>query len=325
MYFDMGGVEVSSTDYLAEKAPIKQVSIIDSKSIVTVLLIIFFMVCLANINYLIFHTLGELFCVVIAFCVGIIAYNTYTVSQNIVFTFLGISYGFIGFFDFLHALAYKGLGVFGNDTANLATQLWIIARLLDSISLFAATFLIGRGNNIKLSTVLSGYALISVSLILAIFLGGIFPDCYIEGKGLTNFKIVTEYLIIGILILSIIAINKKETLISRSIKVSLIQYAFVTIAAEIFFTLYTDVYGYLNMMGHILKIIAYFWIYNILIEFTFKQPYVVLSEKFKFASQEIENKSIQLDLQSEKCRTMEEGMSRLDKLHLVGESTCHLA
>lgn len=83
---------------------------------------------LSYINYLLFHSITELFCMVVGLTIFIISFNTYSLSKNNYMMFLGIAYFFISIFDFIHTLSYSGMGIFPNYTSNLPTQLWIITR-----------------------------------------------------------------------------------------------------------------------------------------------------------------------------------------------------
>ena len=91
------------------------------------------------INYLLFHTLAELFSIVIAFSFFTIAWNAKEHIKNQYILFIGIVYLFIGFIDLLHTLTYKGLPFFPG-THDYATQLWIAARYLESVSLLVAFY-----------------------------------------------------------------------------------------------------------------------------------------------------------------------------------------
>src|SRR5512140_384565 len=81
-------------------------------------------------SYLLFHTLIELFSIVVAFAIFILAWNTRRVLENHYLLFLGIALLFTGALDTLHTLSYKGFGVFPGYDANLPTQLWIAFRYL---------------------------------------------------------------------------------------------------------------------------------------------------------------------------------------------------
>src|SRR4030042_2289566 len=94
-------------------------------------------------NYLLFHSLAEIFSVVIACGIFIIAWNSRRFLDNHYLLFIGIAYLFIGSVDLVHTLSYQGMGVFSGYDANLSTQLWIAARYLQGLSLFLAPCWIG--------------------------------------------------------------------------------------------------------------------------------------------------------------------------------------
>ncbi len=90
-------------------------------------------------NYLLFHTLAEIFSIVIAFSIFILAWNCRKVIDNDYLIFLGVAYLFVGFIGIIHTLSYTGMGIIMGYGTNLPTQLWIAARYLESISLLIAS------------------------------------------------------------------------------------------------------------------------------------------------------------------------------------------
>jgi len=145
-------------------------------------------------NYLLFHSLAEVFSIVIAFSIFILAWNCRKIIDNNYLLFLGIAYLFIGFIDIIHTLAYAGMGVIIGYGTNLPTQLWISARFLESISLLIAYSLLNY-KKLKVNLILLGYIVTVSLLFLSIFYWKIFPSCFIEGSGLTPFKKISEYII----------------------------------------------------------------------------------------------------------------------------------
>ena len=143
-------------------------------------------------NYLLFHSIVELFSIIIAFSIFVIAWNTRKVSPNSYLLFIGISFFYVALIDLIHALAYKGMGVFAVTGANLPTQLWIAGRYMQSISVLAAPWFIGR--KLKIIPVFISYSFCSAVLLISPYYG-LFPDAFVEGKGLTPFKITSEYMI----------------------------------------------------------------------------------------------------------------------------------
>jgi len=88
--------------------------------------------------------------------------------------FLGIAYIFVGSLDLLHTMAYKGMGVFVDYSANLPTQLWIAARYLESLTLLIAPFFLQR--RINISQIFIGYSTTFILVMLSIFYWEIFPN-----------------------------------------------------------------------------------------------------------------------------------------------------
>jgi hypothetical protein len=89
-------------------------------------------------NYLLFHSLAEVFAIVVACGVFMVAWNSRRFLDNNYLLFIGIAYLFVAGLDLLHTLAYKGMGVFPDYDANLPTQLWIASRYIQSFSLLIA-------------------------------------------------------------------------------------------------------------------------------------------------------------------------------------------
>ncbi len=219
-------------------------------------------------NYNLIHIPMEFFSIFIAWTIFAIAWNSRRFSDNNYFLFIGISFLFIGAIDFIHTLVYKGLIV---DFSNWATQTWIVARYIHAITYIVSIIFIGR--RVFTKTTFLVYFLISSSLLTAIFTGR-FPVCYNDVLGqLTPFKIYSEYVIIAILIISIMLIFiKREKLDNFMVRMIVLAILF-TIFSEYAFTLYTDVTGIANLIGHLLKIVSFYFIYVAMIEYSLEKPY----------------------------------------------------
>jgi PAS domain S-box-containing protein len=230
-------------------------------------------------NYVLFHSLAEMFSIVIAFCIFIIAWNSRRVMENSYLLFLGIAYVFVGGIDLIHTLAYPGMGVFPGTTTDLPTQLWIGARCTESLSLILAPIFLGR--RLKVELVLLAYAVISAGFIGSIFYWDVFPTCFIEGHGLTAFKKISEYGISFVLLGSIMALVRRREHFDAGVLRLLIASILLTIASELAFTFYIHAYGFSNLVGHFLKIVSFYLIYKALIETGLRQPYNLLFRELK--------------------------------------------
>ncbi len=235
-------------------------------------------------NYLLFHSLAELFSITVAVAVFMLAWNTRRFTDNDFLFFIGASYLFAGFIDLFHTLTYKGMGIIPGNDANLPTQLWIAARYLQSVSFLSAVLLTRRKINPRL---LLGAMSVVTALLLASIAAGIFPDCYVNG--LTPFKKISEYIISAIFVVSAFRLRKEARAFSARIH-TLIQLSIgFTILAELTFTFYVDVYGLSNFLGHIFKILAVYCIYKCVIETGLNQPFDLLFHDMRKHEQELEN------------------------------------
>jgi len=225
-------------------------------------------------NYLLFHSIAEAFSIVIACAIFMLAWNARSVLENHYLLFVGIAYLFVGMLDFTHTLAYKGMGVFRDNTANPATQMWMAARFLESISLFAAGFFVRR--RLRTGFAMAGCSIVTGFFLLAVFRWDIFPDCFVEPGGLSTFKKISEYVVAFIFLaaggLLFSARKTFEHDVFRLLLVSILTSA----AAELIFTLYTDVYGLLNLSGHFLKIVSFYLIYRAVIVTGLVKPQTIL-------------------------------------------------
>ncbi len=230
-------------------------------------------------NYLLFHALAEGFSIVVAVGVFLIAWNARRLLKNDYLLFLGTAYFFVAGVDVVHTLAYRGMGVLGGDEANTATQLWIAARYLQSLSLLVAPLYVWR--RLRVEIALAAYAGTVTVLLLAIFAWQIFPDCFIPEQGLTPFKKISEYIICGILLGAMALLLRQWERFDRKVLACLLGSILLTVASELAFTFYVDVYGLSNFIGHIFKILAFYLAYEALIDTGFTRPYTALFRKLK--------------------------------------------
>jgi PAS domain S-box-containing protein len=237
--------------------------------------LIFFGLYLTSLyNYLLFHSLAEIFSIVIAFSIFIVAWNSRRFLDNNYLLFVGIAYLFVASLDLVHTLAYTGMNIFKGYATNLATQLWIATRYMESISLFIAPLSFRR--RLNTNGVFLGYTVVTIFLLLSIFYWDIFPICFIEGIGLTPFKKISEYIISLILLASIALLLKSRGEFDRKVLQWIVWSIILTILSEMAFTFYIHAYGFSNLVGHYFKIISFYFIYKALIETGLSRPYDLL-------------------------------------------------
>jgi PAS domain S-box-containing protein len=243
-------------------------------------------------RYVLFHSLVELFSIVVACGVFMVCWNARRFLDNSFFLFVGIAYLCVGCIDLLHALAYKGMGVFPDNDGNLANQLWIVARFVESLSLVLACLFLRR--RLNSSVITAGYAVVVLLALGSIFAWRVFPDCYVDGVGVTLFKTVSEYAICGILVVAIALLVQKRADFDRAVFRLLLGSLLVKIASELSFSYYTNPYGVNNLVGHLFKLVSFYLLYRAVIEEGLRRPYDLIFRNLKQSEHALRNSKEEL-------------------------------
>ena len=229
-------------------------------------------------NYVVFHSLIELFSIGVAMGIFMIAWNVRRRMDNDFLLFIALGYAAVAVLDLFHTLAYDGMGVFPSITKDPPTQLWIAARYLQSLCLLTAPLWLTR--RLPLKTALVGMAVIDALVLLSIFHPWpwlpAFPQCHQGALGLTAFKVASEYIISGILLAAVGVLWLRRSRLDKTIWGTMVVAILVTMASEIAFTSYVSVTDLTNMIGHLLKAVAMYLTYKALIEAGLTRPFDVL-------------------------------------------------
>lgn len=303
----------------------EQSNILSKYITIFVALLALFGIYLASLyNYLLFHSLGELFSIIVACGIFIVAWNARRFLDNTYLLFIGIAYLFIGGLDLIHTLGYKGMNIFQGYDTNLPTQLWIAARYVESLSLLVAPLFLGR--RLKTNFVILGYTVVISLLLASIFYWNTFPQCFVEGVGLTPFKKVSEYVICLILLGSIFLLFHNSREFDGRVFKLLVASIIITIASELAFTFYIHAYGLSNMIGHFFKIISFYLIYKAIIETGLMRPYDLLfrnlqqsKEALAQQAQELACSNAELEKEITHRKQMQEKLLIAERLATLGK------
>jgi diguanylate cyclase (GGDEF)-like protein/PAS domain S-box-containing protein len=246
-----------------------QLAFAASVAIIAVLLLV-------NVNYgfLLFHSLAELFCVIVGITMSIVAWNTHQYTKNYFLFYLGIGYFWIAILDLFHMLTYNGMPFLNISSASISLHFWIYTRGFEALILLSASLFLTRQFN-HITVFISGFVISCLLSYLAVYQTA--PLFFIEGQGLTSAKIWSEYGIICILIASIFFYWRANKLLAPNIRFYLILSILLTIIAELFFTQYVSLYGVSNQIGHLLKIMSFLVIFLAIVQTMLKNPFSLLT------------------------------------------------
>ncbi|NCC25398.1 MAG: PAS domain S-box protein [Deltaproteobacteria bacterium] len=240
---------------------------------------------IGRFNYLLFHSLAEMFSIIVSCGVFIIGWHSRKYLHNDYLLFVAVAALFVSLVDLLHTLAYDGMGVFPGHGPNLPTQLWIVGRALQAGSLLAATAFISR--RLWPGSAVAGLGLVTAGLVWAVF-ADFFPDCYVDGQGLTLFKKNAEYVICLVLALSGYLLHRTGGGFDPQIRRLILAFIFVSILSELAFTSYVGVYGGMNKAGHLAKIVAFYFLYKAVFVTGVAKPHDLLFRSLTQTAQNLE-------------------------------------
>lgn len=235
-------------------------------------------------SYVPLHTVMEVLAISVAAMVFGISWATHRLRPNSRALVLGVSFLGVALLDLSHTLSYAGMPDFVTPSSpEKAINFWLAARLIAAIAFVwvafwpthLATWIARRSQYWTLAIIL-----LVVGVIHYVFLvdPSFIPRTFIEGQGLTPFKIAFEY---GLIILYLIAGYGffKRWRKKREASDSILAMAALTMAmSEFFFTLYANVTDIYNVAGHIYKIIAFAFLYRALFVETIRHPYESLEK-----------------------------------------------
>lgn len=237
-------------------------------------------------NYLLFHSMAEVFSICIAFSVFLVTLNSSKYMKESYLFVIGYAYLFIGILDFLHTMTFSGMNVIaGYDF--YANQIWVGARYFESLVLLLSTILVGSNVKISEKKLVSFYLAITLILIYSILFSDIFPICFVPGQGQTPFKIISEGIIILILIAALIILITKKSSFKKLVYRNLTMSIVLTVMSELMFTLYTDNDGITNALGHILKVMSFYMIYRAIVMTGIKEPYQIIFKELSDAREQL--------------------------------------
>lgn len=185
--------------------------------------------------------------------------------------FLGVA-----ILDAMHMLSFKGMPDFVTPSdPQKAINFWLAARYLSAIGLLISALFPGLQRPPFSRQTLLMLVLLMVAGCSLWFLGfpQSVPQTFIPGEGLTPLKIGLEYGLIGLYLLAAVLLLRSMAK-PRTFHASGLFTAVVAMAmSEYLFTLYTDVSDFYNLLGHIYKVVGYYYLYQALFVETVQLPY----------------------------------------------------
>ncbi len=233
-----------------------------------------FLILVSLNSFTLFHTLVELFAIVVAITLSVIAWNTYSFSRNHFLMFLGSGYFWVAILELMHTLSYPGINLIESNSINYSTQFWLLARYAEALLLLVSPFFLSRSINAVYVTSLFGLGCLVSYVVIS---NNMFPIAFVEGLGFTFFKVSSEFIIVLLLIVAIINLIRRRKELRKRVCVLIIFSIVFTIFSEISFMLYKNIVSTEVIVGNIFRLFSYWFIFIAIVRSTLTEPYQVMA------------------------------------------------
>ncbi|MBI1174648.1 MAG: PAS domain S-box protein [Sideroxydans sp.] len=231
------------------------------------------------------HMAMETFSIVIAMLVFGVAWNAYSTERPGNILLLACGFLAVGLLDFAHTLSFNGMPDFVTPgSEEKAIQFWMAARFVSALTLLVVALRSWeplsrpRARYIML---VSSITVVVLTYWLVLFHGQSLPHTYVEGVGLTLFKVRGELIIIFMMLAAAILFYRQvcsSPPSDQATPASLFAASVVTILSEMCFVLYLDADDLFSLLGHLYKVIAYSYIYQAVFVGSVREPFLRLQE-----------------------------------------------
>lgn len=244
-----------------------------------------------------FHFFAILFQTVISFCVFVFAWNSRTHVENSFLCFLGTAFLFVGLINICQLLTMNAflaldetikthslspLRLMSPDDeriANYSTQLWLLARFFECLSFAFSFYFIRR--KINFFYYFSIFIVVSVLLILCIFEWHYFPIAFDKIHGFTRFKNGCQLVTATVFLGAIGCLSTQRKHLGKHLFQLLAAALMLSALAEFGFSLNLKYYDASRPVAHLLKCIAFYFIYRAFITTGFSDPIALLFRDLK--------------------------------------------
>lgn len=244
------------------------------------------------------HTLLEFVSIVAAFLVFSAVWHTPAKQTQASLLLIAMVFFVTGWLDSFHALSYPGMSEFVTlASPEKAMAFWLVARLMVAAGLLGISFYPERLPMSQRARYTTFAALCLATLLVlwgALFHEVVLPDTFVEGRGLTAFKLGFEWFIVALLVLAAWRYHGLAQRADNEFFPLLFGAAAVAALGEQFFIQSGSVNDAQNLLGHGYKVVSYFLIYRAVLVVSVRRPY----QKLAAQAQELQVMNERLRIQS---------------------------
>ena len=230
----------------------------------------------AGVDHTTVHLLLEMFSVTVSGLVVAMAWHTLSRRGESMARLLVFGFTSVALLDMLHAVSYAGMPPFFTPSSTAkAVFFWLCARLIEvgTVLLISA--------RVPVPGARRGWLAASLALSGLLFWVGSFeldrlPPTFVPGQGLTPLKIRIEYGIVAANLLASAWLFRRARREGHVRLLWLATACFVMGVGELAYTTYLAASDFLNLFGHVYKVVAFAYIYQATFVASVREPYGLL-------------------------------------------------
>ncbi|MFZ5605814.1 MAG: putative bifunctional diguanylate cyclase/phosphodiesterase [Pseudomonadota bacterium] len=229
-------------------------------------------------EFLALHSLLEILAVVVAVLVFVTGATAADTDRSGRALELGGVFLAVGVLDLLHLLTYAGMPeLAGPNSAQKTILLWLLARYLAALGLLAYVLFVERPAPASRARRVAWFgAMLALALALA-WLPLTAPQrlatMYVDGVGLTALKIWLEWGACGLYLLAALVLVLRRRQVTGCDTASLLLALLLMAVSELYFTLYVRITSTPNLLGHVFKLAAYYYLYRAVYVEAVRRPF----------------------------------------------------
>ncbi|MDP2112015.1 MAG: EAL domain-containing protein [Thiobacillus sp.] len=228
-------------------------------------------------TFLAAHSMMEIFAIIVAALIFFTGHGVQETVRSVRSMVLGCAFLAVALFDILHFLSYLGMpDLISPNSPHKSILFWLCGRFAAGIGLLAYVLLpeapVARFP-------LRRHAWIGVLFVAGALSYGLLasphgvPAMYVTGQGQTPLKITLEWLVFGFyLAIAALLYLRRQRITNCDIE-SLMLALLLLAAGELFFIVYVDVTSMANLLGHLYKVFAYYFLYRAIYAEAVSRPF----------------------------------------------------
>jgi len=228
-------------------------------------------------TFLAVHSMMEIFAIIVASLVFFTSNGAQENVRSLRSVVLGATFLAVALFDTLHFLSYAGMpDLVSPNSTHKSILFWLLGRFTAGMGLLAYV-LIPEAPAMSASVrrgVLAGVMLGVVTLAYVFLMSPqSVPATFVAGHGLTPFKVALEWGVCGLYLATAALLYLRRNRVANCDAESLLIALLLAAAGELFFIMYREVSSTANLLGHIYKVFAYYFLYRAIYADSVSRPF----------------------------------------------------